>query len=302
LRIGISGWRYPPWRKVFYPPDLAQARELEFAAQCFSTIEINGSFYSLQRPEYYARWYAQTPADFVFAVKGGRFITHMKKLRDVDEALANFFASGLLGLREKLGPILWQFPERMPNDLARFAAFFAALPKDTRAAARLARKHGPRLRGRSLVAADAERELRHAVELRNPASASPELVALLREHGLAWVVADTAGRWPYAEDVTSDFVYVRLHGDELLYESGYSPQAIARWAARIAAWQRGAEPDDAQRIAGRAPRARSRDVYVYFDNDIKVHAPFDALALRRALGQTPACEPRRRAPRAPARG
>jgi uncharacterized protein YecE (DUF72 family) len=285
-RIGISGWRYPPWREVFYPSGLPHARELSFAAQHFATIEINGSFYSLQRPEYYARWRDETPDGFVFAVKGGRFITHMKKLRDVDEALANFFASGVLALREKLGPILWQFPESMPDDHARFAAFFAALPRDTRAAARIARKHGPLLRGRSLVRADAERPLRHAIEIRNPASASPRFVELLREHGLAWVVADTAGRWPFHEDVTSDFVYVRLHGDKALYRSGYSSSATTRWAERIAAWQQGGEPPDARRIAAEpAPRCAGRDVYVYFDNDVKVHAPFDALGLQRALGQ-----------------
>jgi len=285
-RIGISGWRYAPWRKVFYPADLPQARELEFAAQHFATVEINGSFYSLQRPEYYARWRAETPDGFVFSVKGGRFITHMKKLRNVDEALANFFASGVLALREKLGPILWQFPESMPDDHARFAAFFAALPKDTRAAARIARKHGP-LRGRSLVRADAERPLRHAVEIRNPASASPRFVELLREHGLAWVVADTAGRWPFFEDVTSDFVYVRLHGDKALYRSGYSARATTRWAERIRAWQSGSEPPDARRIVSeQAPECGGRDVYVYFDNDVKVHAPFDALGLPRALGQS----------------
>jgi len=287
VRIGISGWRYAPWREVFYPADLPRARELQFAAQHFATVEINGSFYSLQRPEYYARWRAETPEGFVFAVKGGRFITHMKKLRDVDVALANFFASGVLALGEKLGPILWQFPESMPDDHERFAAFFAALPKDTRAAARIARKHGPLLRGRSLVRADAERPLRHAVEIRNPQSASPRFVELLRAHGLAWVVADTAGRWPFFEDVTSDFVYVRLHGDKALYRSGYSARATARWAQRIAAWQSGGEPPDPRRIASEpAPRRGGRDVYVYFDNDVKVHAPFDALGLQRALGQS----------------
>jgi uncharacterized protein YecE (DUF72 family) len=285
IRIGISGWRYPPWRGVFYPQGLAQARELEFAAQHFPSVEINGSFYSLQRPEFYARWYEQTPRGFVFAVKGGRFITHMKKLRDVEQAVANFFASGVLALRDKLGPILWQFPESMPHALDRFEAFLQLLPRDTDAAARLARGHGPQLRGRALTESDGARKIRHAFELRNEASATPELIALLRAYGVAWVIADTAGRWPYFEDVTADFVYVRLHGDEQLYASGYSDRALARWAGRIACWRDGGEPPDAQRIAGLArPRASGRDVYVYFDNDIKVYAPFDALTLQRALG------------------
>jgi uncharacterized protein YecE (DUF72 family) len=284
IRIGISGWRYKPWRKVFYPEGLAQSRELAFAAQHFRTIELNGSFYSLQRPEYYAQWYAQTPERFVFALKGGRFITHMKKLRNVDEALANFFASGVLALRDKLGPVLWQFPENMPADLDRFAEFFEKLPRDTESAARLARNHAPRLAGRTLTRTSKNKRLRHAVEIRNPACATPEFIALLRRARVGWVIADTAGRWPYAEDVTSDFVYIRLHGDKALYSSGYSEDAIARWAERIACFYRGAEPADAQRISERPAQPRAaRDVYVYFDNDVKVHAPFDALALQRAL-------------------
>jgi uncharacterized protein YecE (DUF72 family) len=285
VRIGVSGWRYAPWRGVFYPQGLSQRRELEFAAAHFPTIELNGSFYSLQRPEYYADWYAQTPHGFVFAVKGGRYITHMKKLRDVQPALSNFFASGVLALREKLGPFLWQFPQNMPADLERFAAFFELLPHDTRTAAKLAARHGPQVRGRAHLTTERRpRPLRHAVELRNPAAITPELFALLRRHRIGWVIADTAGRWPYAEDVTSDFVYIRLHGDKVLYESGYSHAALRRWARRIEHWQRGLEPRDARRVGPPArPRTSGRDVYAYFDNDVKIHAPFDALTLQRQL-------------------
>jgi uncharacterized protein YecE (DUF72 family) len=285
IRIGISGWRYEPWRKVFYPPDVPQRAELEFAAKHFSSIELNGTFYSLQRPEYFARWYAETPAGFVFALKGGRFITHLKKLRDIDSALANFFASGVLALEDKLGPVLWQFPESMPADLERFAHFFGQLPRDTQAAAALARRHDARLEGRSLTRSQERRPLRHAVEIRNRELATPEFIALLRREQIGWVIADTAGRWPYAEDVTSDFVYIRLHGDKALYQSGYSKRATERWAERIKLWRGGAEPADARRIdpATRATPA-ARDVFVYFDNDIKVHAPFDALGLQRAVG------------------
>lgn len=284
IRVGISGWRYKPWRKVFYPERLPQRAELAFASQHFRSIELNGSFYSLQRPEYYAQWYDETPAGFVFALKGGRFITHMKKLRAVEEALANFFASGVLALRDKLGPVLWQFPENMPADFDRFATFFELLPRDTEAAAELAKRHAPRLRGRVLVQADRKRRLQHTVEIRNRACATPEFIALLRRHRIGWVIADTAGKWPYAEDVTSNFVYIRLHGDKALYQSGYSEPALERWAERIERWHRGAEPDDALRIDPRpAPPRAARDVYVYFDNDIKVHAPFDALALERRL-------------------
>ena len=284
IRIGISGWRYAPWRKVFYPPDVPQRAELAFAARHFPSIELNGSFYSLQRPEYYARWYDETPPGFVFALKGGRFITHLKKLRDVDSALANFFASGVLALQDKLGPVLWQFPENMPADLERFAEFFAKLPRDTRQAAALARKHDARLDGRSLTSSREHRPLRHAVEVRNRALATPEFMELLRRNSIAWVIADTAGHWPYAEDITSDFVYIRLHGDKALYQSGYTNSATERWAARITAWHAGSEPADALRIAAASCNAIPRAVYVFFDNDIKVHAPFDALGLQRALG------------------
>jgi uncharacterized protein YecE (DUF72 family) len=285
LRIGISGWRYVPWRGVFYPEGLAQREELAFAARQVNSIEINGSFYSLQRPESYARWREATPEGFVFAVKGSRFITHMKRLLEIETPLANFLASGVLGLREKLGPILWQFPESFAFDRDRFEAFFRLLPRDTRAAAKLARRHDERLDGRCAIPRGSTLPLRHAVEVRSETFATPEFVALLREHRIALVVADTAGRWPYLEDVTADFVYVRLHGDEELYASGYTDRALDRWAERIRAWSTGREPRDAQRITSRLPPKRaSRDVYVYFDNDIKVHAPFDAMALARRLG------------------
>jgi len=284
-RVGISGWRYEGWRGVFYPEELKQDAELSFASRQLTTLEINGTFYSLQKPESFERWYAESPAGFVFSVKGGRFLTHIRKLKDIDEALANFFASGVLALRDKLGPFLWQFPEVMPCDLPRFEAFFAQLPRDTAQAAQLARRHDARMGGRSLTGTDHEGSLRHAIEIRNEACAVPAFFELLRKHRIAWVIADTAGRWPYAEDVTSDFLYLRLHGDKELYASGYSDEAIARWADRVQTWGRGEEPTDATRIGGAAPvRKAGRDVFVYFDNDVKAHAPFDALALHRALG------------------
>jgi uncharacterized protein YecE (DUF72 family) len=250
-----------------------------------STIELNGSFYSLQRPEFYAQWHDETPEDFVFAVKGSRYITHVQRLRDVRLPLANFLASGLLRLRAKLGPILWQFPPSMAFDAERFDAFFALLPRDTEAAAALAREHDERLAGRAEVHADARRPLRHAVEIRHRSFVDPAFVALLRRHGIALVVADTAGRWPLLEDLTADFVYVRLHGDEELYASGYSDAALDRWAARIDAWRHGRQVADA-RLASTdpAPKRAARSVYVYFDNDIKVRAPYDAAHLAARLG------------------
>jgi uncharacterized protein YecE (DUF72 family) len=285
IRVGISGWRYAPWKGVFYPRGLKAKDELAYAATRFDSIELNGSFYSLQRPEYYRAWRDQTPPGFVFAVKGSRYITHMLKLRSVETPLANFFASGVLSLEAKLGPFLWQFPEALRCDLGRFERFFELLPRDTRAAQRLARKHDARLAHRSSFGAAALRPLRHAVEVRSETCITEAFVALLRRQGIGLVVADTARRFPHIEDVTADFVYVRLHGDEVLYASGYSPQAIDYWARRIESWTQGREPDDARRISSRNPAKRSaRDVYVYFDNDVKAHAPFDAIALAKRLG------------------
>ena len=296
IRIGISGWRYTPWRGVFYPGDLPQSRELWYASRMLSTIEINGSFYSLQRPEYFQRWHDDTPPDFVFAVKGPRFITHIKRLRDAKTPLANFLASGLFNLRQKLGPILWQFPANFRFERERFEAFFDLLPHDTTAAFRLARGRDFRLKGRARLAIDSERPLRHAIEVRHESFRDPAFIDLLREHGIALVVAETARKWPMLQDVTADFVYLRLHGDRKLYASGYSDRALDRWARRIATWHRGAEPRDAEKVvAGRPPSRGARDIYCYFDNtDVKLRAPVDAQSLMRKLGlRTPGARSRR---------
>ncbi|MGZ8259671.1 MAG: DUF72 domain-containing protein [Caldimonas sp.] len=283
--IGISGWRYEPWRGVFYPRGLAQRSELAFASRMLPTIEINGSFYSLQRPESYAAWHAETPPGFVFAVKGSRYITHMLKLRNVGAALANFFASGLLRLNEKLGPILWQFPPQLGFDAERFDAFFAALPRDTDSALALAERHDERLAGRAWLEVDRARPLRHAVEIRHPSFVDAAFVALLRRHRIALVVADTAGRWPLLEDLSADFVYLRLHGEKELYASGYDDASLDRWADRIATWRAGGQVEGARVASPKpAPRRAARDVYCYFDNDVKVHAPYDAAHLAARLG------------------
>lgn len=279
VRIGTSGWIYPPWRGVFYPEGLVQRRELEYLASRLTTVEINGSFYSLQRASSYRTWAAATPDDFVFAVKGGRFITHMKKLRGVEEALANFFASGLLALGPKLGPVLWQLPPQLGFDAGRLDDFLRRLPRTTAAAAELARGHSDRVPD-PCTETDADRPLRHALEVRHPSFRDPAAIALLRAHDVALVVADTAGTFPRLDDVTADHVYVRLHGDTELYASGYTPAALDAWAARVAAWAAGHNPVTEDTVAEPAPeRPGGRDVVVYFDNDVKVHAPFDALGL-----------------------
>jgi uncharacterized protein YecE (DUF72 family) len=284
IYVGISGWTYAGWRGVFYPEGVAHKRELAYVGSRLATVEINGSFYSLQRPTSYRRWYEETPPGFVFAVKGSRFITHMKKLKDVETALANFFASGVLRLGDKLGPFLWQFPERFGFVEERFAAFLQALPKTTTEAAELALRHDDRMLGRNWVEPEHDAPLRHAFEVRNPGCFVPEFGDLLRAHDATLVFADTAGKWPYEEEVTADFVYIRLHGAEHLYASGYTDAQLDWWADRIRAWSAGSEPADARRISPVRPVRRGRDVYVYFDNDAKVHAPFDALRLAERLG------------------
>ena len=267
IRVGISGWTYPAWRGDFYPKGLVHRRELEYASERLGSIEINGSFYSLQRPTSYESWRDQTPDDFVFSVKGGRFITHLKRLAGVETALANFFASGVLALGPKLGPVLWQLPENLAFDAGRVDDFLAQLPRTTTAAAELARGHDDKVpEDRALTTTDADRPIRYALEFRSPTFETPEAIGLLREHDVACVVADTAGRWPRVEQRTSDFAYVRLHGDKELYASGYTPKALDTWAEKCRAW------------------ARDGDVFVYFDNDAKGYAPHDAMALIERLG------------------
>ncbi len=266
VRIGISGWRYKGWRGVFYPEGLPQKKELAYAAGIFSTIEINGTFYSLQRPEYFRAWADQTPDDFVFAVKGPRFLTHMKKLKDFEAPLANFLANGLLELGPKLGPILWQLPPNFRFNAEKLETFFAALPRDTDDARRIARRHDARVEGKISYAKMDKRPLRHALEIRHDSFRDPAAIELLRRCNIALVVADTV-EWPLLFDVTADFVYCRLHGSEQLYHSGYEGRALTAWAKRIAEW------------------ARDVDVYVYFDNDAKVRAPFDAQGLEKRVSR-----------------
>jgi uncharacterized protein YecE (DUF72 family) len=285
IRIGMSGWRYPPWRGVFYPEKLTQAKELEYASRTLSSIELNGSFYSLQPPASFHTWHDATPSGFVFSVKAPRFITHIRRAKNVDGAVANFFASGLFALKEKLGPILWQFPPNFRFDAATLSAFLELLPHDTDAALKLAEKHEPMMKGRTFLDIDRKRTVRHAIEIRNQSFVDEAFVELLREHRVALVVADTNGEWPRMEDVTADFVYLRLHGQEALYTGEYSDPALDSWEARIRRWHDGGEPSDAQRTARRAPKsAKERDIYCYFDNDKKVKSPFDAQRLASRLG------------------
>jgi len=285
IRIGISGWRYEGWRGAFYPPGLAQSRELAFASRAVETIEINGTHYSLQSLRSFRAWHDATPDDFVFSVKGSRYLTHMLRFRDETAvpAIANFFASGVLALGPKLGPFLWQFPPTFSFDAERIERFLALLPMRTDAAVALAKHHDARVKEPWLDASH-DRPLRHAIEIRHPSFCVPAFVAMLRRHRVALVISDAVADWPYAEDVTADFLYLRLHGTETLYGGAYADPALDRWAARIGAWAAGRQPDDAVRIARARPPARKhRDVFCYFDNDQKVKAPFDAQRLASRL-------------------
>lgn len=280
IRIGISGWTYPPWRGTFYPQKLAHHRELQYASDIFSSIEINGTFYSLQRPESFAKWADSTPDDFVFSVKAPRFITHMRRLKDAKVPLANFLASGLLRLGAKLGPILWQLPPNFKFDAKRIEGFLKLLPHDTQTTATLARRHDKRLSGRSWMKIDRPRPVRHCMEIRHDSFQSPEFIDMLRSYNVALVCADTV-EWPRLMDVTSDFMYCRLHGSEELFASGYDDQSLDDWARRVLEWADGKESHDAERVGKKLSSASNlrRDVFVYFDNDAKVKAPFDAQAL-----------------------
>ncbi len=287
VRIGVSGWRYAPWRGAFYPEGLVQRRELEFAARAFSSLEINGSFYSLQRPQSWRAWADETPDDFVFAVKGSRFITHMLRLREIEIPLANFFASGVLQLGAKLGPLLWQFPPNFGFEPAAFAAFLQLLPRTTGQARALASRHDARLAGRAWFEPVDERPLRHAVEVRHPSFAVPAFIELLRAQNIAFVNADTAGKWPEYDDITADFLYLRLHGSTTLYQSAYSDAELDTWAARIDSGRRGKVVAGARRIAPSLRPARGpHDVYCYFDNTDKLEAPRDARRLQERITAT----------------
>jgi uncharacterized protein YecE (DUF72 family) len=283
IRIGVSGWRYEPWRGVFYPEKLRQDDELSYISHKFSSIELNGSFYSLQRPNNFKNWHDATTANFVFSVKGPRYISHIRRLRDCELPLANFFASGLFNLREKLGPILWQFPANFKFSPASLEQFFELLPRDESSAAKLAAKFESRFKDRVELDAAGIGRLRYVMEVRNASFATPEFVALLRKHQIGLVVSDSDGRWPVFEDLSSDLVYIRLHGSEELYASGYDETAIEYWGRRIESWASGHEPADARRI-GDSGTPLLRDVFCYFDNDAKVMAPRDARRLMQRLG------------------
>jgi uncharacterized protein YecE (DUF72 family) len=278
IRIGISGWSYGEWKGEFYPDDLAEDDQLEYAAEVFDTIEINGTFYSLTDPMTCRRWRDATPPDFRLAVKGSRYITHNKRLKDSHSALANFFASGVLDLGDRLGPILWQLPQNFSFGAERLDAFLEMLPHDTEAAAELARDHDDRVEDVSYGPGD-RRRLRHALEIRHDSFLKPDTARIAQRHGVA-LCSSHSSKWPYIEEITAGFAYLRLHGPTKLYASHYSDSDLDWWAERVITWNQGGEPDDSERISDLDPPSRKeRDVYVYFDNTAHGHAPQDAQRL-----------------------
>jgi uncharacterized protein YecE (DUF72 family) len=283
IRIGISGWRYAPWRKTFYPEDLPQSQELAFASSKLWTIEINGTFYSLQRPESFAKWAEDTPDDFVFSVKAPRYITHIRRLKEIEKPLATFLASGVLQLGKKLGPILWQFPPNFSFEPERMETFFALLPHSTEEASRVAKGYDERILKKPATKVLSKQPMRHAIEIRNRTFVNPDFIAMLRKYDVALVCADSV-EWPRMMDVTSDFMYCRLHGPEELYASGYDDASLDQWAGRVMAWFLGEEPADAERVVNEPGRkCKERDVFIYFDNDAKVRAPVDAQRLMQRI-------------------
>jgi uncharacterized protein YecE (DUF72 family) len=273
IRVGTSGWSYPHWRAIFYPPKLPARESLAFMASRFDTVEANGTFYSLVTPQIVDAWRACAPAGFVFAIKASRYVTHGKKLGGGVAPLANFFAQGILRLGERLGPILWQLPPSLPFSPDRARAFFDLLPRDVRDAERLARRHDQRLTGRCALRAPDGRDapLRHALEVRHQSWLGEDALRILHEYDVALVAADTAGKHPASLERTASFAYVRLHGSRVLYASQYSDAELDEWA----------------RVARRWAHSGAT-VFVYFDNDNRAYAPADAERLKARIERRPA--------------
>lgn len=260
IRIGVGGWTYEPWRGTFYPPGLPQKRELEFASKHLTSIEINGTFYGSQKPETFTRWHDETPADFVFSLKAPRFATNRKLLGEAGSSIDRFLASGVLNLKDKLGPINWQLPPEKQFDAEEFGAFLALLPKESQG-----------------------RPLRHVVELRHASFRSTEAVALARGHAVAVVIAGDS-EYPQIADLTADFVYARIMGTRAGAEAGYLPEALDRWAAHARTWASGGSPEDLEYCTDGRADGRPRDVYLYVISGYKTRNPAAAMALIERVG------------------
>ncbi|HKA79132.1 MAG TPA: DUF72 domain-containing protein [Xanthobacteraceae bacterium] len=255
IRVGIGGWVYAPWRGEFYPKGLPQARELEHASSKLTSIEINGTFYRTQKPDSFRKWAQETPDDFVFSLKGPQFATNRRVLAEAGESIQRFFKSGVLELKSKLGPILWQMAPTKKFDPDDFGRFLALLPRE--------------LEGRPI---------RNVVEVRHESFLKPEFIELLRKYAVAVVLVESE-KHPLIADVTSDFVYARLQRTSEKEQTGYAPKALDLWAKRARTWEDGGAPDDLPPIAGTAPAKAKRDVFIYMISGAKVRAPAAAMAL-----------------------
>jgi uncharacterized protein YecE (DUF72 family) len=255
IRIGVGGWTYEPWRGTFYPEGLAQKRELEYASRKLTSIEINATYYGSQKPESFAKWYDETPEDFVFAVKGPRYATNRAVLAEAGESIERFFKSGVLRLKEKLGPINWQFMPTKKFDPVDFEGFLKLLPTE--------------FEGRAV---------RHAVEVRNESFATREFVALARSYAAAIVVAGDSD-YPQIGDVTAPFVYARILGTRAAEAQGYSDEELDRWASRARLWASGSVPDLARVDPESAVAKTDREVFLYVIGGCKQSNPAAAMAL-----------------------
>ena len=265
VRTGTAGWVFAPWRGSFFPEGLVQKNELAYASSRLGSIEINATFRANQKPESFAKWAGQTPDHFVFSIKGPQLVTHIKRLKNCEIELANFFASGPLALGSKLGPFVWQLPPNLKLDPEVLGDFLAMLPKTLKEYLALASRSDGRLKSDPYLVADNIGPIRHAIELRNPSFDTPEVAALLSEHNIARVIADTAENPD--RSLTADFAYCRLQGPPRVDATGYDPADIAGLATLCQGWS------DA-----------GRDVFAYFVHEDKLHAPANAIALRQALG------------------
>ncbi|ODT69290.1 MAG: hypothetical protein ABS75_17350 [Pelagibacterium sp. SCN 63-23] len=263
FRSGTAGWVYAPWRGTFFPTGLVQKNELAYAASRLTSIEINATFRANQKPESFARWAAETPEGFQFSVKGPQLVTHIRRLRNCERELANFFASGPLALGDKLGPFIWQLPPNLVFDSDQLASFLSMLPRDIATYTSLAGK-ADGLKTEPYLEPNGITTIRHAIEPRHPSFDDPAADALLREYNVARVIADTAEN--PSRTLTADFAYCRLQGPSRPDAEGYQEDDIAELATLMEQWL-----------------AAGHDVFAYFVHEDKLHAPANAIALRKAL-------------------
>jgi uncharacterized protein YecE (DUF72 family) len=261
IHIGIGGWTFEPWRGTFYPKGLPHAKELAFASRALTSIEVNGTYYRSQMPTTFRKWRSETPDGFVFSLKGPRFATNRRVLKEAGNSIQRFLDSGVTELGDRLGPLLWQFMPTKKFDATDFGGFLELLPKEFDG-----------------------RRLRHVVEVRHGSFRAPEFIALLRQFATPVVYAEHATH-PAIADLTGDFVYARLQKGKDTIKTGYAPKALDTWAKRVDAWAVGREPADLPRVAGPAPKTNARDVFVYFIHEGKERAPAAAAELLLRLGR-----------------